>query len=218
MSEEPPASSAPQREGGIGAPIRRREDERFVTGRGRYIGDVSVADALHVVFVRSPHAHARIVDIDASAALSLPGVVAVWTGADLVKAATTLRMAPPIEGLQPVDLPPFPVDKVRFAGDLVTCVVAATRAAAVDAAEAVAVAYEELPAVPDIAAARDPASAPVDPEHRSNRVSHQTFAVGDLDAAFAGAARIVEARFSQHRQTHAPLEPRGCGSRRRRSR
>jgi len=150
MSEHPPASSGPKREGGIGAPIRRREDERFVMGRGRYIGDLAVADVLHVVFVRSPHAHARIVGIDAQAALRRPGVVAVWTGADVVKAATTLRMAPPIEGLEPVDLPPFPVDKVRFAGDLVACVIAETRLAALDAAEMVAVAYEELAAVPDI--------------------------------------------------------------------
>jgi carbon-monoxide dehydrogenase large subunit len=210
MSEQSPASAGLERKGGIGASMRRREDERFVTGRGRYIGDLAVADALHVVFVRSPHAHARIVGIDAQAALRLPGVVAVWTGADFGKAATTLRMAPPIEGLKPVDLPPFPVDKVRFAGDLVACVVAETRLAALDAAETVAVAYEELAAVPDIATAREPASAPVDPEHRANRISHQTFAAGDLDAAFAGAARIVEARFSQARQTHAPLEPRGC--------
>jgi carbon-monoxide dehydrogenase large subunit len=210
MSEDPPVSSAPNREGCIGAPIRRREDERFITGRGRYIGDLGAADALHVVFVRSPHAHARIVGVDASAALRLPHIVAVWTGADLTKAATTLRIAPPIEGLRPVDLPPFPVDKVRFAGDLVACVIAETRAAALDAAEAVAVAYEGLAAVPNIATARDPASAQVDPEHRSNRISHQTFSAGDLDAAFAAAARVVEARFSQHRQTHAPLEPRGC--------
>ena len=130
MSKGPPTSSAPHREGGIGAPIHRREDERFVTGQGRYIGDLSLGDALHVVFVRSPHAHARILRIDASAALRVPGVVAVWTGADLLKTATTLRMAPPIEGLKPVDLPAFPLDKVRFAGDLVACVIAETRAAA----------------------------------------------------------------------------------------
>jgi carbon-monoxide dehydrogenase large subunit len=210
MSNDAPPTSGPSHDGGIGAATRRREDERFVTGRGRYIGDLAVADALHVVFVRSPHAHARIIRIDASAALRLPGIVTVWTGAEMAKAATTLRMAPPIEGLLPVDLPPFPVDKVRFAGDLVACVLGGTRAAALDGAEAVAVEYEELAAVPDIATARDPASAPIDPEHRANRISQQSFAVGDLEGVFAGASRIVEARFSQHRQTHAPLEPRGC--------
>ena len=77
-----------------------------------------------------------------SAALRVPAVVAVWTGADMARAATTLRVAPPIEGLKPVDLPPFPVDKVRFAGDLVACVVAETRSAAIDGAEAVVVDYD----------------------------------------------------------------------------
>ena len=166
--------------------------------------------ALHAVFVRSPHAHARIDRIDASAALRVPGVVAVWTGADMAKAATTLRVAPPIEGLKPVDLPPFPADKVRFVGDLVACVVAETRAAALDGAEAVVVDYAALAAVPDIATARLSSSAPVDPEYQSNLISHQSFAEGDVEAAFSRAPRIVEARFAQHRQTHAPIEPRGC--------
>ena len=138
--------------------------------------------------MRSPHAHASIDRIDASAALRVPGVVAVWTGADMAKAATTLRVAPPIEGLKPVDLPPFPVDKVRFVGDLVACVVAETRAAAIDGAEAVAVDYDALAAVPDIATARLSSSAPVDPEYQSNLISHQSFAAGDVEAAFAKAA------------------------------
>ena len=204
------SAAAPRRDGGIGDAVLRREDERFLTGRGRYIGDIEVPHVLHAVFVRSPHAHARIERIDASAALRVPGVVAVWTGADMARAATTLRVAPPIEGLKPVDLPPFPVDKVRFAGDLVACVIAVTRSAAVDGAEAVAVDYAALAAVPDMATARLASAAPVDPEHQSNLISHQTFAAGDVAAAFARADRVVTARFAQHRQTHAPLEPRGC--------
>jgi carbon-monoxide dehydrogenase large subunit len=205
-----PSAAASRTEGGIGDAVRRREDERFLTGRGRYIGDIEVPHALHAVFVRSPHAHARIGRIDVSAALHVPGVVAVWTGADMARAATTLRVAPPIEGLKPVDLPPFPVDKVRFAGDLVACVIATTHSAATEGAEAVAVDYAALAPVPDIATARHPSSARVDPEHGSNLISHQSFAAGDVDAAFARAERIVEARFGQHRQTHAPLETRGC--------
>ena len=101
MTESPPSVAASRTEGGIGDAVRRREDERFVTGRGRYIGDIEVPHALQAVFVRSPHAHARIGRIDASAALRVPGVVAVWTGADMARAATTLRVAPPIEGLKP---------------------------------------------------------------------------------------------------------------------
>ena len=204
------SGAAPRRDGGIGDAVLRREDERFLTGRGRYIGDIEVPHALHAVFVRSPHAHARIGRIDARASLRVPGVVSVWTGVDMARAATTLRVAPPIEGLKPVDLPPFPVDKVRFAGDLVACVIAETHSAAIEGAEAVAVDYAALAAVPDIATARHPSSARVDPEHGSNLISHQSFAAGDVDAAFARAERIVEARFAQHRQTHAPLETRGC--------
>jgi aerobic carbon-monoxide dehydrogenase large subunit len=205
-----PRAAAPRTDGGIGAAIGRREDERFVTGRGRYIGDIEVPHALHAVFVRSPHAHAMITGIDASPALRVPGVVAVWTGKDMAAAATTLRVAPPIDGLKPVDLPPFPVDKVRFVGDLVACVVAESRLAALDGAEALVVDYTPLAAVPDIETARRPSSAPVDPEHGGNLISHQTFTSGDVAGAFARADRVVEGRFAQHRQTHVPLEPRGC--------
>jgi len=203
-------TAPPRSAGGIGDAAMRREDVRLLTGRGRFVGDIATAGALTAVFVRSAHAHARIDKVDTAAARARPGVVAVWTGHDFAKAATTLRVAPPIEGLKPVDLPPFPVDKVRFAGDLVACVVAEHLAAALDAAEAVAVDYTALRPVPDIATASRDDAAAVDPEHASNLISHQTFAAGDLEAAFAAAERIVEARFAQGRQTHAPLEPRGC--------
>ncbi len=114
----------PRSAGGIGEAAARREDVRLITGRGRFVGDIVTPGALTAVFVRSPHAHARIDRVDTAAAQARPAVVAVWTGADFAQAATTLRVAPPIEGLKGVDLPPFPVDKVRFAGDLVACVVA----------------------------------------------------------------------------------------------
>src|SRR4051794_27574814 len=196
MNAPSPSAATPRSEGGIGHSIVRREDDRFLIGRARYMGDIAVVNALHAVFVRSPHAHAKINRIEESAALRVPGVVAVWTGADMARAATTLRVAPPIEGLKPVDLPPFPVHKVRFAGDLVACVVAETRAAALDGAEAVAVDYDALASVPDIATARLSSSAPVDPEYQSNLISHQSFAAGGVEAAFCRAPRIVEARFA----------------------
>ena len=194
----------------LGRALPRAEDRRFLTGRGRYVGDIEVAGALHVVFVRSPHGHARILNIDPEPARAMPGVVVVWTGADVAKVATTARVAPPIEGLKPVDLPPFPVDRVRFVGDLVAAVVADTLAHAIDAAEAVAVEYEPLPAVASIDAARTPAAANVDDEVPGNHISHQEFATHDLAQRFAAADRIVTARFSQHRQTHVPMEPRSC--------
>ena len=194
----------------LGTSPTRLEDERLLRGLGRFVDDIEVPRALHLVFLRSPHAHADIVALSTEAARAMPGVVATWTGPDFAARATTLRMAPPIEGLHPVDVPPFPVDRVRFAGDPVVAIVAETREAALDAAEAIEVEYRPLAACASIEAARAPGAMRVDPALASNRVARQEFAAGDVDAAFAAAHRVVEARFSQHRQTHMPLEPRGC--------
>ena len=194
----------------IGQPLLRREDARFLTGQGRYLDDIIVPGSLFAKFVRSPHGHARIGDIDASAALAMPGVEMIATGADLAKLATPLRMAPPIEGLLPVTIEPFPTSKVRFDGDLVAVIVASSRRAAEDAAESVMVSYEPLPAITSIATALAPDAVLVDDDMTTNLVSHQSFCAGDPTRRFAEAHRVVEARFHQHRQTHAPLEPRGC--------
>lgn len=194
----------------IGQPLLRREDARFLTGQGRYLDDIIVPGTLFAKFVRSPYGHARIGNIDASAALAMPGVEMIATGADLAKLATPLRMAPPIEGLLPVTMEPFPISKVRFDGDLVAVIVASSRRAAEDAAESVMVGYEPLPAVTSIAAALAPDAVLVDDDMDTNLVSHQSFCAGDPTRRFAEAHRVVEARFHQHRQTHAPLEPRGC--------
>ena len=194
----------------LGTSPTRLEDERLLRGLGRFVDDIEVPRALHLVFLRSPHAHADIVALSTEAARAKPGVVATWTGPDFAARATTLRMAPPIEGLHPVDVPPFPIDRVRFAGDPVVAIVAETREAALDAAEAIEVEYRPLAACASIEAARAPGAMRVDPALASNRVARQEFAAGDVDAAFATAHRVVEARFSQHRQTHMPLEPRGC--------
>lgn len=194
----------------IGQPMLRREDARFLTGQARYLDDVVIAGALHAKFVRSPYGHARILGIDTSAAVAMPGVEMIATGADIARLATTLRMAPPIEGLLGVSVAPMPVDKVRFDGDLVAVVVAMSRRAAEDAAEAVLVEYEALPAITSIAAALAPDAVIVDEELDSNVVSQQSFSAGDPERRLAGAYRVVEAAFHQHRQTHAPMEPRGC--------
>jgi carbon-monoxide dehydrogenase large subunit len=194
----------------LGRAVTRREDDRFLRGLGTYLDDIVVPGALHVVFLRSPHAHAELRAVDATPARAARGVVAVWTGADFAARATPLRMAPPIPGLEPVEMAPFPIDRVRFAGDLVACVVAASREAASDAAELIAVEYAALPAIADIDDAKRADRPCVDAGLASNRVAHQTFAAGDVAAAKRAAARIVETRFAQHRQTHLPLEPRGC--------
>ena len=119
-------------------------------------------------------------------------------------------MAPPIEGLHPVTIETLPIAKVRFHGDLVACVVASDRAAADDAVEYVMVDYDMLPHVTGIDAALAPGAPRVDDALPDNLVSHQKFSHGDPERRFAEAHRVVEARFVQHRQTHVPMEPRGC--------
>ena len=194
----------------IGRSVPRKEDWRLLTGNARYLDDVQVAGALHAHFLRSPHAHAKIVSIDANEALQLAGVVAVFTGRDLVQWTTKLRMAPPIEGLLPTDVETMPTDKVRFQGDLVACIVARDRYIAEDAAELVQVEYAPLVAVTTMEAALAPGAALVDESLATNRISRQNFAKGDVDQAMRTAHRVVEASFSQHRQTHMPIETRGC--------
>jgi carbon-monoxide dehydrogenase large subunit len=206
VTEAPP----PPAPGGLlGRALRRREDRRLLMGQGRFLDDIPAPPGcLHAVFVRSPHPHARIGAIDATAARALPGVAAVLTGTDLGRLVAPLRMAPPIEGLLPMEMPVLPVETARFVGDPVALVLAESRIAAEDAAELVEVAWDPLPAIADLAQARA-AAALVDPAVPGNRVSRQAFATPGLDAAFARADRVVETRFGQHRQTHAPLEPRG---------
>jgi aerobic carbon-monoxide dehydrogenase large subunit len=196
----------------LGEKLPRKEDFRFLTGAGRYLDDIEIPRALHAAFVRSPHAHARLRAIDAAAARALPGVAAVVTAAEVNAWTAPLRMAPPIEGLQPVEFPALPADWVRFHGDPVACVVAADRYIAEDAAELVAVEYEALPAVADIAAALRPGAPLVDEALASNLVSHQSFRAGDPARRFAQAEHVVEASFSQERQTHLPIETRGCAA------
>jgi carbon-monoxide dehydrogenase large subunit len=192
----------------IGVAQRRREDPRFVTGRGRYIDDLSLPGMLHAAFVRSPHPHARIRRIDPTSALAVPGVVAVATGRDLAQWTRPLTVG--TQGVLPMTMTALPVDKVRFVGDPVAVVVATDRYAAEDAAARVMVEYEPLPAVADFAAAVVPGAPPVDDDLPTNLICDQSFEYGDPAAAFAAADTTVEAEFHQHRQTHAPLETRGC--------
>jgi len=196
----------------IGKPLARKEDRRLLTGTGRYIDDIEIPGALHACFVRSPHAHARIRAIDAGAARAMPGVITVVTGHELAQWTTRLRMAPPIAGLLPVEMTTLPIDRVRFQGDPVACVVAIDRYVAEDAAEQVVVDYEMLAAVTDMWHALDAGAPLVDEALPSNLISHQTFVHGDPAARCREAFKVVEATFSQHRQTHLPIETRGCAA------
>ncbi len=194
----------------IGRHVRRREDRRLLTGHGRYIDDIDIPGALHACFVRSPHPHARILSIDAKAALDMPGIVAVFTGRDLAEWTTRLRMAPPIDGLQPVEMDTLPIDKVCFQGDPVACIIATDRYQAEDAIDKVRVEYEALDAVSSMWRALEPDAPKVVDKLPSNLLSHQHATHGDVEARKREAFRVVESTFSQHRQTHLPIETRGC--------
>ncbi len=197
------------RRGYVGAAISPFESRRLVLGRGAYVGDLATSRTLHAAFLRSPHARARVHGIRTEAAGRAPGVAAVLTGRELAELTAPFRMAPPIEGLAPMEMPTLPIDEVRFVGDPVACVVADSRYRAEDACELIEVAYEPLPAVVDAERAAEPGQPLVDAAVPNNLAYHGTYSYGDLDGAFGRADRVVEATFAQHRQTHAPLEPRG---------
>jgi carbon-monoxide dehydrogenase large subunit len=196
----------------IGAPLARKEDLRLLTGHGRYVDDIEIPGVLHACFVRSPHPHAKIRAINAQAARKAKGVVAVYTGKDLAQWTTPLRMAPPIEGLLPVEMTTLPIDKVRFHGDPVACVIADTRYLAEDAAELVAVDYEPLPAVADLEQALAEGAPKVDESLPSNVVSVQRFSTGNIEKQKSEAYKLVECEFHQNRLTHLPIETRGLAA------
>ena len=199
-----------RRQGYVGAALSPRETRKLCLGRGSYVGDLTVAGMLHAAFVRSPHAHARVGGVDVDAARRAPGIAAVLTGHDLARMTAPLSIAPPIEGLLPMRMPTLPTDKVRFVGDLVACVIGEDRYQVEDACALVDVEYEHLPAVVDPEHAQDPGLPRVDETIPANRAYDGVFAHGDLGAALGAADRVIEVRFHQGRQTHAPLEPRGC--------
>src|SRR5262249_32038510 len=155
---------------------------------------------LHVAFVRSPHAHARIVGIDAHAALGSPGVVAVVTGEELTAHARTMRAPSRMRDYRVTDFPALALGKVRHVGrEAVAAVVATDRYVAEDAAELVAVAYEPLPVVGDVERALADGAALVHEDAGTNLILSRTFSQGDVDAALGGAAVTVGGRFRFHR-------------------
>ncbi len=194
----------------VGAALSPRETRKLCLGQGSYIGDLTAPGLLHAAFVRSTHAHARIRRLDVQAARRAPGIAAVLTGADLARMTSPLRIAPPIEGLLPMEMSTLPTDKVRFVGDLVACIVGDDPYRVEDACALVEVEYTPLAAVVDAERAGDPGVSLVDETVPANRAYDGVFAHGDVEAALAAADHIVEVRFHQGRQTHAPLEPRGC--------
>jgi carbon-monoxide dehydrogenase large subunit len=209
---------------GIGQPVLRKEDAALVIGQGRFSDDLELAGQAYAVMVRSPHAHARIRAIEAAAAMALPGVIAVLTGADAI--ADGLKPIPHRPLIGPPDialgkpdtsdkfLAPhrvLPHDKARFTGEAVAMVIAESMSVAKDAAERVRVDFEPLPAVTDTVAAAD-AHAPQLWDEASSNVCIDAEA-GDAAAtaaAFAHAAHVVKLETWIQRVTGVPLEPRAA--------
>src|SRR6266576_2266080 len=199
----------------IGQPLRRREDVRFVQGKGRYVDDIVLPGVAWCAFVRSPHAHARIRSLSTKAAALRPGVLLTLTAEDWAKAGHgELTVVHPMaftdgRSMNAAPRPAFARGKVHHVGDIVAAVVADSRFAAEDAAEAVEVDYEPLPAVTDTRAAAEPGAQLVHPQFGSNLV----FEVerGDRErtaVAMAAADKVVELALMNSRLSANPIEPR----------
>ena len=194
----------------VGQPIKRREDPRFITGRGTYTDDVKLPGTQHAVFVRSPLAHARIRSIDTAAARALPGVRAVFTGKDLADGGVNpIPVGWLLPGLKTTDFRAIAVDRVRHVGEAIAVVVAETAAIARDAAELVDVDFEELPVVVDAVAALRPGAPLVHDNAPDNRCFH--WEIGDrakTEAALRKAAKVVKLRLINQRLIANAMEPR----------
>jgi carbon-monoxide dehydrogenase large subunit len=200
---------------GAGQPVKRLEDQRLLTGKGQFLDDKPEDGALWLHVLRSPHAHAKIVSVDTRAAAGMADVIAVYTGADLVAddigTLPTLMVFARPDG-SPMNVPPRRLlahGIVRFAGEAVAAVVAKSRVTAEEAAEAIAVEYEVLPAVVDPVAATKP-GAPVVWQGAPDNVA-AAMSYGDaaaVEAAFAGAAHVVSLEIVSQRLVPSAMEPR----------
>jgi carbon-monoxide dehydrogenase large subunit len=204
----------------IGQPVRRVEDRRLLTGQGRFVADLHRPGTLEALFVRSPHAHARILRIDATAAREAPHVAAVITAAEIAERTAPICVAGEVHtperllrALQPLDrvhpTPLLPTDRVTHVGQPVAMIVADTAAAAAEAAERLVIDYAPLPAVVDPLDALAETAPLVEPAWGSNLALSVATTKGDPDSIFAAAPVVVEETFHAHRYVAAPLETRG---------
>jgi carbon-monoxide dehydrogenase large subunit len=194
----------------LGSPLRRKEDQRFVTGRGRYVEDLRFPGMLHAAFVRSPHAHARVIRVDLGPARVLPGVVAAYAASDLPECGKPIppSIASP-GGFRPTAQPVFGVPVARYVGEVVAAVVADEAYIAADAAAAVVVDYEPLPAAGNMERALEAGAPKVFDAWPDNVAGLSTARVGDPAKGFAEAQVVVEARLGMARVHGVPIETRG---------
>jgi aerobic carbon-monoxide dehydrogenase large subunit len=191
----------------VGRARLRKEDERLITGQTNWTDNIRLPGMLHVAFLRSPYAHARITSVNVSAARTEPGVIAAYCGADFAAEQGSLPCAWPVtpDIVIPAH-PPMAVDEVRYVGEAVACVVARDRYAAADALAAIEIDYEPLPPVLDIRTALQDDSPKV--HEAGNKSFVWPFAQGDMDAAFRDAPVVLERYYRQQRLIPAAMEPR----------
>jgi 2-furoyl-CoA dehydrogenase large subunit len=194
--------------GWVGRPYPVKEDARLVAGRGRFLDDLAPGRLLHVALLRSPHAHARLVELDVRAAAAAPGVAAVLTGAEA--AASTRPIRPLIPTAVPIEDWCLAVDRARYVGEPVAAVAALDRASAEDAVEAIRATWEPLPAAVDVETAARGEGPLLYPALGTNVLWHDALTYGDVDAAFAAADGVLEERFEIQRYASTPLETFGC--------
>ncbi|MFN8526079.1 MAG: xanthine dehydrogenase family protein molybdopterin-binding subunit [Chloroflexota bacterium] len=192
----------------IGASVRRLDDGRLVSGRGRYVDDLRFPGLAHAAFVRSDRAHAEIVAVDLASSRATPGTMAAFTATDL----PGLADVPAVPFLPGVEMPPMPAlarDRVRFVGEPLAVIVAEDRYAAEDAARAAQVSYRDLPILSSVDAALASGAPKLHESLPDNAGYRLTRRGGDSDAAFAQAARVVKARVKHSRIAAVPMETRG---------
>ena len=200
--------------GPFGAAVKRVEDPRFLLAKTNFVESMKLPGMLGVAFVRSPHAHARILGIDTSKAMALPGVKKVLTGEEVAKLCKPIRVEWDTElsvfdvEFKATDFPAIAVGKVRFVGDIVAAVVADDRYVAEDGVELVEVEYDPLPVVVDPEKAMEEDSPLVHDEWGDNVMLRSTIVGGDVDQAFAEADVIVKGRFQMNRHCASPIEGR----------
>ncbi len=193
-----------------GQSIKRFEDHRLLTGQSSYVDDMNRPEMLHALIIRSPHGHARIRGIDASAAMALPGVAAVITAADIPEIAQLpTRESADADELRPARHPALATDKACYAGQPVAIVLAENIYTAEDAVELVNVDYEILPAVIDPLEATAEGAPVIHEQLGTNVVLRTVNAGGDLDGAFESADCVIRQHFGVQRLAPAPMEPRG---------
>jgi len=193
----------------IGKSVPRPNAKKLVEGRGQYVDDVTLPRMVHAAFVRSPHAHAKVLAIDGSDALKMPGVLRVFTGSDLAQHCEPwVATLAHLKGMKSAPQLPLPLERATWVGEAVAAVVAESRAAAEDAVAHVRVDYEPLPAVADMETALLPDTPVIHPELGDNLCFQRVNEAGKVDDAFADAHKIVEATFHSGRHTGLTVEPR----------